>query len=66
MLESRSDDVSPASCWLVTVKGVHFYGVRGNELDETRFYVHAFCQEAMQETLLIKVKKVIIKDHLSR
>lgn len=51
MLESRSDNVSPASCWLVTVKGVNFYGVRGNktllcmcydELDETLFYVHAF------------------------
>lgn len=51
LLESRSDNVSPASCWLVTVKVVNFFGVRGNktllymcydELDEPRFYVHAF------------------------
>ena len=51
MLESRCGNVSPASCWLVTVKGVNFYGFRGNqtllymrydELDETRFYVQAF------------------------
>ena len=83
LLESRSDSVSPASCWLVTVKVVNFYGVRGNktllymyydELDEPRFYVHAFqifldflrvLSRGDAGDFVIKGKKVIIKDHLS-
>ena len=83
LLESRSDNVSPASCWLVTVKVVNFYGVRGNktllyicydELDEPRFYLHAFqifldflqvLSGGNAGDFVIKGEKVTIKDHLS-